>query len=64
MDFFDHAELDLMCQEYFGVLPGIAFHCFRFPGLLCALGGEGWAAGGDSGGAVSSGFSDGIWLLL
>lgn len=37
--FFDHAELDLMCQEYFGVSLGITLHCFLIPGLLCA----GWA---------------------
>lgn len=31
-----------MCQEYFGVSPGITLHCFLIPGLLCA----GWTGGG------------------
>lgn len=31
-----------MCQEYFGVSPGIALHCFLIPGLLCG----GWGGGG------------------
>lgn len=47
-----------MWQEYFGVLPGITSHCFPYSGS--PLHSWGW----NHGGAVSSGFSGAIWLLV